>query len=144
MSIRKPIFCLVFVGLFIVTATVGFSQLELEDDNALKRSYRVRVLNDMGQDICVKIIPYGRANYFHANLAPNRSKTSQLWSGDRVVCVWDDKTGEVLLTTGVHINRNGLLRIRPVWAMRLKTYGAHSRPKSAAPAILMLKIEPEN
>ena len=141
MVTRKVILVLVTLAFLLIPGVIAFSQMRIEPDPVPNESYRIRVINEMGVPICVKIIPYGRATYFHADLAPGRSKRDRLWGGNRIVCVWHDRTGEVLLATGVRVNRNGILRIRPVWAEPMAAPAEGGvQPKTAMP---MLEIEPE-
>ena len=113
MIVRKLMFGIILTGLWGVCATPALSQRDfnIEPDPVPNRSYRIRVRNEMGRAICVKIIPYGRSTYFHADLGCGESEVDRLWGGHRVVCVWDDRTGRVLAAGGVYVGRSGILRI---------------------------------
>jgi hypothetical protein len=126
-------------GLFTILAIAAawrcYAQYQVEPERRRPSSYRVRVVNEMGQPICVKIIPYGHSNYFHADLGPRESETRDLWSGQRALCVWDDKTGELLIAAEVKINRNGVLRIRPLYAAASAEPGKAEAPRRAMPSV---------
>lgn len=125
------------IVLWSVFASLGFAQdYYVEHDHTLHTYYRVRVINQMGVPICTKIMPYGKSNYFHAHLSPNSSQVENLWSGQRALCVWDDRTGELLVVARVDINRNGILRIRPLWGEPAKAGAAPAAPQaSASPSV---------
>lgn len=119
-----------------------FAQYRVEPDTWPSRmSYRVRVINDMGRPVCIKIIPFRHSNYFHADMAPGESTVQDMWSGQRAICVWDDRTGQLLVVGGVTINRNGGLHIRPM-AMGMPKAGAPQGGEMPwSPAVPSLNIE---
>jgi hypothetical protein len=119
-----------------------FAQYQVDPDPRNDQTaYRVRVINEMGRDVCVKIIPFGKSTYFHADFSAGQSATRDLYAGQRVLCVWDDRTGEVLIAASVLINRNGKLRVRPMYASAPKAMEAPGAPRSAAPGIPSVEIE---
>jgi hypothetical protein len=123
------------VGLSGIAAWQCFAQYQVEPERAQRRSYRVRVANEMGRPICVKIIPYGRSGYFHADLNTGDSETQDLWAGQRALCVWDDKTGELLIAAGVNVHRSGVLRIRPLYAAAAAEPGKAAEPRRTVPSV---------
>jgi hypothetical protein len=116
MSLRRLTLLALAIVLSGFAAWRCCAQYVIEPDPAPNSWHRVRVVNDMGRSICVKIIPYGRNNYFHADLAPGQSHTDDLWDGQRAMCVWDDRTGQLLIAACVIVNRNGVLHVRPMFA----------------------------
>jgi hypothetical protein len=112
MRVRALLLSALLAGLSSLSAQQCSAQYQVEPESAHHYSYRVRVVNQMGRPICVKIIPYGHSNYFHADLGSNQSATRDLWAGQRVLCVWDDRNGKLLIAAQVNIKRNGVLRIR--------------------------------
>jgi len=136
---------LLSVATIALVSAVGWhclAQYEVEPGPQVPRvSYRVRVINEMSRDVCVKIIPYGRTTFFHADLGRGQSVVQDLYAGQRVLCVWDDRTGDLLIAGGVLINRNGVLRIRPLFADRASA-APGERPKAAA-AVPMMELQPE-
>lgn len=129
--------CGFLVAVCSVSTLLGYAQdYHVEHDHTHHTYYRVRVINQMGVPICTKIMPYGKSNYFHAHLSPNSSQTENLWAGQRALCVWDDRTGELLVVARVDINRNGILRIRPLWGEPAKAGAASEAPQaSASPSV---------
>jgi hypothetical protein len=112
MRIRTLVLSVLLAGLSSLSAQQCCGQYRVEPESARQNWHRVRVVNQMGRPICVKIIPYGHNNYFHTDLNPKQSVTRELWAGQRVLCVWDDRSGALLIAARVDINRNGVLRIR--------------------------------
>lgn len=132
------------VALAAAAAWRCYGQYEVESDARQARAYRVRVINEMGRAICVKIIPYGHSNYYHADLGRGESETRDLWAGQRALCAWDDRNGQLLIVASVNINRNGRLRIRPQFAAAPAEARAAEQPRGVAPAgIPSLEIERE-
>jgi hypothetical protein len=127
MSLRRLTLLALAIGVSGLAAWRCCAQYVIESDPVPNRWHRVRVVNDMGRAICVKIIPYGRNNYFHADLGPGQSNTDDLWDGQRAMCVWDDRSGELLIAASVIVNRNGVLHVRPLFAA-----AAAGAPKAAA------------
>jgi hypothetical protein len=101
------------------------------------------VINDMGRAVCVKIIPFRHTNYFHADLGPGESTTQEMWSGQRALCVWDDRSGQLLIVSGVTISRNGKLRLRPMIGEAPRAMEAPGALPSAAPSVPSMEIEPD-
>lgn len=137
-TIKQAAFWLM-VGLAGVVLSISYAQdYQVEPEAHRQAYYRVRVVNKMDIPICVKIMPYGKTNYFHADLARNESDVENLWAGQRALCVWDDRTGELLIVARVNINRNGVLRIRPLWGEPDRPgapAGAAPRAAAEAPAV---------
>lgn len=105
-------------------------------------AYRVRVVNQMGIPICVKIIPYGRDTYFHADLRPGQSMVQNLYAGHRVMCVWDDRNGRLVIAAGLLVNRDGVLRIRPLYVATPAPGAAEdATPRAAAAGLPAVEIE---
>lgn len=121
------------VVLSIAWAGQCHAQYQIESEPRRASSYRVRVINEMGRPICVKIIPYGRNTFFHADLGRGQSIVQELYAGQRVLCVWDDNSGDLLVAGAVNINRNGRLRIRPLFAAAPAEGGLGAKPRAAAP-----------
>ena len=143
MAVRKMSVCGLIAILTSVVAWHCYAQYQIEPEARQARAYRVRVINQMDRDICVKIIPYGRSGYFHADLDPGESETEDLWAGQRVLCVWDDNTGRLLIASGLTVNRNGKLRIRPLFAALPKTTDPEGAQRRAAPGVPLMEIEPD-
>jgi len=97
-------------------------QIEVEPD--ADTSYRVRVINEMGEWIRLKIVGFRRDANYRVDLDQGDYATQELYSGPRVLCAWN-RHGDLMLVVALNINRNGKLRIRPL-------YG--SEPGAAAPA----------
>lgn len=139
MTARKLTACGLMIALSSVLWSLGFAQdYQVERDPEARvrpqAHYRVRVVNKMGIPICAKIMAYGKSGYFHADLDPNESEVEDLWAGQRALCVWDDRTGELLIVARVHINQNGVLRIRPLWDETEKPGAPAESTQRTAPA----------
>ena len=84
MGIRKLSLLVGTVLLSSVAWALCYAQYQIEPDAPSPRtSYRVRVINDMGRAVCVKIIPFRHTNYFHVDLGPGESTAQEMWSGQR-------------------------------------------------------------
>src|SRR5262245_51420075 len=78
-------------------------QIEIEPD--LETSYRVRIINEMGDWIRVKIIGFRRDANYRVDLDQGDYATQELYSGPRVLCAWD-RQGGLLMVVALNINRN--------------------------------------
>lgn len=145
---RRSFLSMGAMGILAALDATADAQFAIEPEPVRNRAYRVRVINEMGTRICVKIIPYVRPTMFHADLADGQSVVQNLYGGHRVMCVWDDTTGDLLIAAGVMVNRHGRLRIRPVASAAFAPAlpedgpadGVRTRVRAAIPAI---EIEPE-
>ena len=101
------------VALLILQSQVVQSQvgdLQIEPN---QQAYQVRLVNQMGYPIRLKMVRYGRGNYLEVDLPANGSTTRQLYSGERVLCVWD-RQQFLTLAAQVNVDSSGTLRIRPI------------------------------
>jgi hypothetical protein len=97
-------------------------ELQIEDE-----AYRVRIVNQLGTAVRVKIIGFRRDAHFTADLPKGYAVSQNLYSGSRVVCVWD-REERLLMAARVRVASNGTLRLRPIF------WGAAAAPGEAAPA----------
>lgn len=103
----------------VTSAQIG--RLPIEPNRA---SYEVRLVNEMGYPIRVKMVRYGTGQYLEADLKTNGSITRQVYAGDRVLCVWN-RNELLTLAVQVNVDSSGTLRLRPL-----------SQPYAAQPAPL--------
>ena len=147
MSLRNIL--LGFGLVVLVGVSLAGAQLIIQPGHGFNQAYRVRVVNEMGMPIRIKMFSYAHDNYFHADLRQGQSVSQNLWAGDRVVGVWD-RSGTVILTSSVRVDRNGILRLQPFFGVPAGEMprGAAPRaaePEAAAPAggTPMLQLESE-
>ena len=110
-----------------------------------QRSHEVRLVNEMGYPIRIKMVRYGSGRYLEEDLGPNQSTTRQLYAGERVLCVWNRR--QILtLAAQINVDTSGTLRIRPIaypYAAQAPRAGAPVRgaPKRAMEPLPRLKLE---
>jgi hypothetical protein len=107
-------------------------------------SYTVRLVNEMGYPIRVKMVRFGSGRYLEEDLSRNGSVTRELYAGERVLCVWSrDQT--LRLAAQVDVDTSGTLRLRPIAypaagaAPRAVPQGA---PRQSMEPLPRLKLEP--
>lgn len=110
--------------------------------------YQVRLVNDMGYPIRVKMVRFGQGNYLEEDLPRGFSKTYNLYAGERVLCVWNQQ--QILtLAAQVNVDGSGTLRIRPI----AYAYGAApqgvpraeaGRPREAMEPLPRLRLDRDN
>lgn len=98
-----------------VTALAGvtsaqFGRLPIEPE---RESYRVRLVNEMGYPIRVKMVRYGMGRFLEEDLPRGGGITRRLYAGERVLCVWD-RNEQLTLAAQVNVNRSGTLRLRRI------------------------------
>ena len=102
--------CLLLAALAPTPSRAQVGVLPIQPNQA---SYSVRLVNEMGYPIRVKMVRFGSGRYLEEDLRVNGSVTRELYAGDRVLCVWN--RGQTLtLAAQVNVNTSGTLRIRPV------------------------------
>lgn len=124
-------------------SSAAWGQFEIEPERG--NAHRVRLVNEMGLPICVKIVGHGQRAFFHVDLGRNRSVVQLLYAGPRVLCVWDDRTGDLLVAASIDVNRSGTLRLRPIYFGAEGEPGAvpHARrPREGGAGLPSLEIEP--
>ena len=132
MNSRKMFFGLALLGL-VLGSTAANAQLTIQPGHPSGEAYRVRVVNEMGVPIRVKIMSYDHHNYFQADLGRGQSHAYPLWAGDRVVCVWDNRSGDVILTSPLVVDRPGILRLQSFFEMPGGPVPRGAAPRGAAP-----------
>lgn len=134
---HRVVACMVGVVLSWAGAGLCFGQgLQIEPDaRRPNRVYTIRLVNETGRPVCVKIEGYGRSRSYHADFRPGQSHAQEFYGGLRVVIVWDDDTGNLLMADIVDINRDGKLRLRGM--------APASAEKGVAPRAVQPQIEIE-
>jgi hypothetical protein len=115
---------LVAIPMFLATPAKpvrGQSEVEPDDYN---EAYRIRVINEMGEWIRLKIVGFRRDANYRVDMDPGDYDVQDLYGGQRVLCVWN-REGNLLAVVAVNINRNGKLRIRQL-------YGSAAERRAAA------------
>ncbi len=119
-----PLFSLVAVmALQSQVARSQVGNLQIEPN---QQSYEVRLVNQMGYPIRLKMVRYGEGRFLEVDLPTNASTTRQLYAGERVLCVWNHQRF-LTLAAQVNVDSSGTLRIRPV------EYPYAARAEAAAP-----------
>jgi len=106
-------------------ATPVRGQIEVEPDDDTQ-AYRIRVINEMGEWIRLRIVGFRRDANYQVNLDQGDYDVQNLYGGQRVLCVWN-REGDLLAVVALNINRSGKLRIRQL-------YGNPGEPRAAAGA----------
>lgn len=111
-----------------------------------QQAYEVRLVNEMGYPIRLKMVRYGSGQYLDVDMPRNSSTIRQLYAGERVLCVWNQ--GRTLtLAAQVNVDTAGTLRIRPIAypyaaAESAPVGGARrGQPKRAMEPLPRLKLE---
>ncbi|MBN2581051.1 MAG: hypothetical protein JXB10_18860 [Pirellulales bacterium] len=90
-----------------------FAQIYIEQRPQTPQVYNLRIVNDMGHPICLKIMGYGTWRSYYAILAPGQiAANKKFYSGSRIVTAWDNTSGDLILLSRVNFDRNGTLHIR--------------------------------
>jgi hypothetical protein len=119
------------------------AQYQIEPDTPRSRVYRIHLINETGQPLCLKLIGYGQSRYYHTDLRPGQSVVQDFYSGLRVLCMWNDDSAQLLVMDTVNINRNGKLRLR-LLAMMAPKRAEGAEPGERAGEGPGLQIEEEN
>ena len=143
----KKIFAAGFVVLSVAAVLVGVTtaqigRLPIQPNQPY---HSVRLVNEMGYPIRVKMVRYGSGRYLEEDLSRNGSVTRDLYAGDRVLCVWS-RDQRLTLAAQVDVEMSGTLRIRPIAypAAGAAPMGAPRRgtPRQTMEPLPRLKLEP--
>ncbi len=96
-----------------ILATVVPAQIGRLPIRPIQQAYEVRLVNEMGYPIRVKMVRYGSGQYLDEDLPRGGSTTRQLYAGERVLCVWN-RNETLTLAAQVNVDTSGTLRIRPI------------------------------
>jgi hypothetical protein len=114
MPVKKMLLSIAGLIFIAIAAVICHAQYEIQPEAPRARIYRVRIVNEMGRSICVKLVGYGQNRLFHADLSRGENVVQDLYSGVRALCVWDDNNGRLIILGTVNIARSGKLRILPI------------------------------
>jgi hypothetical protein len=127
----------------VTTAQIG--RLPIQPIEPVQASYQVRLVNEMGYPIRIKMVRYGSGRYLEEDLSRSGSVTRELYAGERVLCVWD-RSQRLTLAAQVNVDRAGTLRLRPIaWpAAEAGPLGAARRSQAgqSADPLPRLNVEP--
>lgn len=128
---------LLFAGaLLFAFAPLCSGQISIQPEPQ-RKVYTVRIVNGTGRPVCMKIEGHGKSRSFHTDLRARDSARQTFYGGLRVVMVWDDETGGLLLLDTLNFDRSGVLRLPAV------APAAAAGPAAArAAASQALQIEP--
>jgi hypothetical protein len=141
MSVKKLLALSVFC-LFCMAGLLCYAQYDIEPEAPRSRIHRVRIINDTGYSICLKLVGYGQSRYFHTDLGKGQSTVQDFYSGIRALCIWNDNNGQLLVLNTVNINRGGKLRLRVILYAPKRAEG--EQPEAPAKEPAMLEIESDN
>jgi hypothetical protein len=96
------------VSVGVTTAQIGRLPIEPR-----RPYYDVRIVNEMGYPVRVKMVRYGSGRYLEEDLSRGGSVMRQLYAGERVLCVWN-RSERLTLAAQVNVNTSGTLRLRPI------------------------------
>lgn len=137
------VFCLVAVAAGVTTAQMG--RLPIQPIQPSQTSYKVRLVNEMGYPIRIKMVRFGSGRYLEEDLSRTGSVTRELYAGERVLCVWD-RSQRLTFAAQVNVDTSGTLRLRPMAypAAGASPLGAPLRGKArqSADPLPRLKLEP--
>ncbi len=99
-------------------------------------TYRVRIVNEMGQQIRLKVIGFSHQSRYSVDLYDGRWVSQDFYAGPRMLGIFDAR-GDLLVTAPLMIDRSGTLRLRGIFAAEARTEGAADAPapvEGAAPS----------
>jgi hypothetical protein len=101
-------------------------------------AYRVRIVNDMGYPIRVKIMGFRQDAHFVIDLDEGEATTQKFFAGQRVVCVWN-RNRRLRMAASVDFDRSGVMRLQ---SHDHNAFGA-DRSRGNEAGMPMLRLEKE-
>ena len=133
------------LSLLAILVSVAVAQVGVLPIQPNQPYHTVRIVNEMGYPIRVKMVRYGSGRYLEEDLSLNRSVSRDLYAGERVLCVWN-RQQRLTLAAQVNVDTSGTLRIRPIAypAAGAAPLGAPRRgtPRESMEPLPRLKLEP--
>jgi hypothetical protein len=76
-------------------------------------THRVRIVNEMGQSIRVKMIGFSHQSRYSIDLRNGSSVTQEFYAGPRILGIYDSR-GNLLVATPLDVSRSGSLRLHGI------------------------------